>query len=141
MEPYFLFSTSVRQRSAFAKLRISDHKLAIETGRHESPRTPPNERFCSTCTSTPVIDDELHAVMHCTEYAQVRKTSFSALDQFATFSSLSESQKFNCGKDFDVFTAIRPLFESIIHNNSSTRCFHAFFFFPCFFRSVTHVFV
>ena len=50
MEPYLLFSTSVRQRSAFAKLRISDHKLAIETGRHKSPRTPPNERFCSTCT-------------------------------------------------------------------------------------------
>ena len=58
-EPYLLFSTSVRQRSAFAKLRICDHKLAIETGRHKSPRTPPNERFCSTCTSTPVIDDEL----------------------------------------------------------------------------------
>ena len=47
-ENYLLYIKDKRFRSSLTKLRISSHKLLIETGRHNKPcKIPADERFCT----------------------------------------------------------------------------------------------
>ena len=41
--------TNVRHRITLTKLRLSNHKLAIETGRYVRPYKKPEERICPIC--------------------------------------------------------------------------------------------
>ena len=52
-----------KERVAMTKLRISDHKLMIEQGRHTRPTTPRDERFCHICKNT--VEDETHFLTEC----------------------------------------------------------------------------
>jgi len=47
------------------KLRLRDHKLKIEVGRHS--KTPLDERICKAC-SLNEIEDEVHFLYNCTAY-------------------------------------------------------------------------
>ena len=51
-------------RIAFTKLRVSSHYLRVELGRWARPIIPINERTCN-CTTTPVIQDEIHVFTNC----------------------------------------------------------------------------
>ena len=48
--------TNTRQRITLTKLRLSNHKLAIETGRYSRPFKKPEERICPICKTE--MDDE-----------------------------------------------------------------------------------
>ena len=50
-------------RKIIARWRLSSHRLRIETGRQEVPFLQRNLRTCSNCK---VIEDEQHAIFHCT---------------------------------------------------------------------------
>ena len=62
-----------RHKSALTKLRISVHKLYIETGSYKKYdkvsktyiNTPREERTCSSCTNK--IEDEYHFVFECSK--------------------------------------------------------------------------
>ena len=41
--------TNIRHRITLTKLRLSNHKLAIETGRYVRPYKKPEERICPIC--------------------------------------------------------------------------------------------
>ena len=57
-------------RYAMSKLRMSSHRLHIETGRWSKPRTTPlNERTCINCN---VIEDEFHFVLECKLFRDIR---------------------------------------------------------------------
>ena len=45
-EDYLHQVTNIRHRTTLTKLWLSNHKLAIETGRHMRPYKKPNERTC-----------------------------------------------------------------------------------------------
>ena len=65
MEKYLLHVKDKNVRSCFTKLRISSHKLMIETGRYNRPRKiPVNERYCNYCKNNN-IEDEIHFVLTC----------------------------------------------------------------------------
>ena len=65
MEKYLLHVNNKNVRSCFTKLRISSHKLMIETGRYNRPRKiPVNERYCNYCKNNN-IEDEKHFVLTC----------------------------------------------------------------------------
>ena len=49
-------------RKDLVRIRISNHKLMIETGRYS--QTPHNDRFCPVCNSG-IIEDEFHFLLHC----------------------------------------------------------------------------
>ena len=66
MENYILCCPP-EQRKHFAKLRISAHRLAIETGRYTRPKTPLDERICTLC-SLNKIENEFHMIMECPFY-------------------------------------------------------------------------
>ena len=46
-ENYLTNVRNINHRVAITKLRLNNHKLAIETGRYVKPYQPPDERICS----------------------------------------------------------------------------------------------
>ncbi len=54
-----------------AKFRVGDHDLEIERGRWKSPPIPPDRRYCVHCK--PQIEDEMHHLLHCKQYATARQ--------------------------------------------------------------------
>jgi hypothetical protein len=63
-------------RRSLAKLRCSNHKLAIETGRYTRPLTPRNDRLCQLCHSGEV-EDEGHFLLSCHFYSDLRSSLIS----------------------------------------------------------------
>ena len=48
-EPYLYECLNTSVRVCLSRLRLSAHKLNIETMRYVSPRIPPSERICKNC--------------------------------------------------------------------------------------------
>lgn len=72
-EPYLSLCKNAGFRKYFSKLRLSDHRLGIETGRHKRPPIPVNERLCCVCQT---VEDEIHFVMRCTHFSISRNNLF-----------------------------------------------------------------
>ena len=58
------------------KLRISNHKLNIETGRYD--RISRCDRICPVCSLD--IEDEIHFLFDCAKYSSVRDDVFNKID-------------------------------------------------------------
>ncbi len=69
-EPYLDNIKSIKLRRQLTKLRISDHKLEIETGRHKGIER--NNRICKKC-SDGSIGDEIHFLFKCTKFKDTRE--------------------------------------------------------------------
>ena len=54
-----------------AKLRLSDHCHAIETGRRRSPKIDREDWLCQICNEE-FIEDEKHSLLKCENYSDVR---------------------------------------------------------------------
>ena len=52
-----------KQRRILTKYRLSDHQLAIETGRYRQTWLPREERVCAHC-STGEVETEMHFLLH-----------------------------------------------------------------------------
>lgn len=60
-----------KYRNALSRLRLSSHRLAVETGRWHRPESIPYyERKCIKCG---VLEDEFHFVLECDNYKDIRK--------------------------------------------------------------------
>jgi hypothetical protein len=60
-------------RTALTRLRVSSHRLHIETGHWHKPNAiPVGERKCTMCEKD-TIEDEFHFVLECRSYEQLRK--------------------------------------------------------------------
>ena len=60
------------RRSIITRWRLSNHKLRIETGRYTRPnKTERKDRLCTICLQ---IEDEEHAIYHCSLYDNTRAT-------------------------------------------------------------------
>ena len=69
-----------KTKNLLTKLRISAHDLYIETGRYTKPKkTPVDERICRFCT-TGEIEDEIHLIMKCPYYLNLRNETFGQLN-------------------------------------------------------------
>ena len=70
----YLEHNDFERRQNLGRLRLSCHKLFIETGRHVRlcERLAPEDRLCQYCTAQ-VCEDELHFIMHCSNYTILRK--------------------------------------------------------------------
>ena len=65
-EKYLLEINNIEIRQSFTKFRLSNHTLNIEKGRHTSPKTPKEERFCPFCPTK--VEDEKHFLLECPTY-------------------------------------------------------------------------
>ena len=91
-EPY-LSLVIPKHRMVISRFRCSAHHLAIETGRHQKPKVPIDDRICLVCRS---LEDEQHHLIHCSKHDEIRKVLFEAANSdINDFYSLSPSSKFN----------------------------------------------
>ena len=71
LQPYLDILNVTKIRNSLARLRLSSHRLCIETGRWTKPiSTPLIDRKCTFCT---ILEDEYHFVMECSLYIELRK--------------------------------------------------------------------
>ena len=71
--------TNIRHRTTMTKLRLSNHRLAIETGRYLRPYKKPNERICPLCKKEAEV--EKHFLISCSVYQEKRKSLFECLSK------------------------------------------------------------
>ena len=66
-------------RRALLQFLVSDHNLAVETGRYCKPRRAREERLCVACAAAGVeaVDDEAHALDECPALAELREHFWS----------------------------------------------------------------
>ena len=72
LENYLIKITNLKHRKTLTQIRLSSHRLMIETGRHK--KISANERFCPFCKTE--VEDEIHFVIKCETYDLVRKPLF-----------------------------------------------------------------
>ena len=70
--------TNTRHRITLPKLRFSNHKLAIETGRYSRPFKKPEGRICPICKTE--MDDECDFLNMCLAYQEKRCSLLDYLD-------------------------------------------------------------
>ena len=63
---YIRSPINTRHRIALTKLRLSNHKLVVETGRYSRPFKKPAERICLICKIE--MEDEYHFINICPGY-------------------------------------------------------------------------
>ena len=91
LENYLIFTNDLNKRFSISKLRLSSHKLKIETGRYEN--LPVEKRLCDHCQK---IDDEFHFVMECSLYITERNVLFDYINKIdKQFQNLDSNYKFN----------------------------------------------
>ena len=69
----------MRHRIALTKLLLSNHKLAIETGRYSKPFKKPAERICPICKIE--VEDEHHFLNICPAYQEKRCSLLDYLEK------------------------------------------------------------
>ena len=94
LEQYLSGMSSIKKREHFTKLRLSEHKLAIETDRRRGIKL--EDRICSQCRNpNHVIEDEFHFIIDCDKYKENRAHLFKSIDNTnKTFKILSSKEKF-----------------------------------------------
>ena len=72
----YLKINNFENRRALTKLRTSNHRLAIETGRWT--KTEVENRLCKQCTQNEV-EDEQHFLFRCQKYSEERLLTFQLI--------------------------------------------------------------
>ena len=92
-EQYLSMVQNRFDRRIITKLRLSDHCLAIESGRHTKPQTPREKRFCKECPNK--IEDETHFILSCPSFSSERDTFLESMQVlYPNFSSIpTDNQK------------------------------------------------
>ena len=94
-----------KYRKSICKLRVSSHRLEIETGRWTKPNKIPLEnRLCMICN---VLEDEFHFVLECSLYKDLRKTYIKRYywlrPNMPRFIELISSENFRTIKNLSIF--------------------------------------
>ena len=76
---YLDLTRKTATRKALVKLRISSHKLWIETWS--------NERVCNVCNCK-TIEDEIHFLLDCSSYSSLRDMFFTKIEPGLPFTRL-----------------------------------------------------
>ena len=65
-------------RTAFSKLRLGNHSLYINTGRHTVPKTPEHLTICTLCQLNN-IKNETRVLLSCTQYNALRSKFYDEI--------------------------------------------------------------
>lgn len=91
LENYLIDIKSVKERTALTKIRLSNHSLMIEKGRHQ--KLDRNHRFCPFCPD--VVEDEIHFLLKCKTYQSLRREFLAdARKDIPSLSQQCDVQKF-----------------------------------------------
>ena len=90
-EKYLCEIRNRKHRVFMTKLRLSDHCLTIEEGRHKRPVIPRQERFCPHCPN--IVESEKHFLINCIAYDRTNLFQKVA-ETYPRFGQLNEDSKF-----------------------------------------------
>ena len=91
LEKYILENKKLTDRINLSKLRLSNHMLNIEKGRHN--RIPKENRVCPFCPT--IIEDEIHSTTECKLYSHLRRSLYISLNiRIHQFEQLEPREKF-----------------------------------------------
>ena len=76
-ESYLDHIINTKHRINLTRLRISNHNLEIEKGRHRKPYVEPQDRTCPVCKKE--VEDEIHFLLRCSYYSNLRESFFQSL--------------------------------------------------------------
>ena len=121
-EKYLDLIPTRRHRRALSKLRLSDHCLAIEKGRHSKPPIGRNERFCRYCKN--IVEDEIHFILVCSEYNFEREIFLNQIHSlypnFKTIPSADQKFIYLMTNENKCFLEYFSAFEYDIYNKRTT---------------------
>ena len=122
IEENYLNISNLRQRSIITNLRISCHKLRIETGRYN--RTPLEQRICQFC-NLGEVEDEIYFIVDCPLYSSDRNILFNYVaSKFPHFRYLNSKEKFSFLIAFDkpILTNPTALYIDTISKKREVEC-------------------
>ena len=92
-EKYLLHIKNPKTRSTITKLRLSNHNLLIETGRHKKGKWEKKKemRICPLCHEG--IEDEAHFLLYCPIYNRLREELFRNINTPTNFQHYSNNEK------------------------------------------------
>ena len=105
IESYLSDIKDYKLRTQLTKLRLSNHTLLIETGRHK--KIPKEMRVCPFCPNS--VEDELHFILQCPTYTILRDKILTNLGEINPLLNLcSQEEKFkyimrNINRDIALF--------------------------------------
>ena len=73
-ENYLISVKNISFRKELTKLRISSHRLLIESGRYCSPKLPREERLCSICSESRLYRRRKTFLLDCPFYNEERNS-------------------------------------------------------------------
>ena len=88
LEKYLLQQESLVNRKNLTHLRISSHKISVETGRFN--KIPLENRLCAMCDKG-LVEDEFHFMMSCTAYEKPRDHLIKCLSSLIDIQNLSDN--------------------------------------------------
>ena len=92
MEDYLTSVENIKDRTALTKIRLSNHDLMIEKGRHQGLQE--NQRLCPFCTNNQV-ENEYHFIVECGTFNVHRQDLFVKVTEADNgFTLLDENEKF-----------------------------------------------
>ena len=95
----YLDMPSFRNRQIISKFLCSNHKLRIETERHNNPIPPREERICKLCDMNKV-EDETHFILECPRYNQIRRESPIPFEKYNNPQSILHMEEPSIVADF-----------------------------------------
>ena len=82
----------VQKRKCLTQLRVSAHRLEIESGRYKKKSA--SERLCKCCNLN-AVEDEVHFLCNCSAYQNARQRFFELIiDKAPSFKTLHDSARF-----------------------------------------------
>ncbi len=92
-EKYLDEIKNVAIRQSLTKFRLSNHILNIEKGRHTTPKTPKEVRFCPFCPNK--VEDEIHFLLNCPIYRIPRsELMITMINEKPSFHQENEKNQF-----------------------------------------------
>ena len=82
IEKYLYHITNVETRIAVSRLRLSNHELMIEKGRHL--KLDVSQRICPFCEGG-CLEDEYHFLLQCKTYASLRNELYLTAHTFSPY--------------------------------------------------------
>ncbi len=93
MASYLSTVSDVRLRKTLTMYRLSEHSLAVETGRRRQTWLSREDRLCSHCMLGE-IETELHFLTECTKYLNIRDHYYPKINKiFPQFNNCTPTEK------------------------------------------------
>ena len=90
LEKYILAGMTVQERVSISKIRLSNHTLMIEKGRHL--KIEKTLRFCPFCPSQ--VETEQHFILQCKTFEVLREQLFTTLPNILHYPTMTQEDLF-----------------------------------------------